>query len=928
MSEALRWWLILLVVGAVTLPLCHATFRRLPDRGYTLSKAFGLLFLGFTFWFLNSIHVLPNERGGIIAALLLLAVVGGVVAWREREGLREWYERNWVYALAVEMAFLLVFAIAVWLRSEVGQIIGTEQPMDLMFINATMRADYFPPQDPWLSGHNVAYYYFGYLLIGMMGTLTGVPGHVAYNIGLGTIASLALLTSFGIVYNLVRMREDVHAAEAPRAEPARAAREQSRPSRRKAPVAASESGSFTPPGATLSAINWKPYVFGVGAALMLIVMGNFVWVLKYASALGFGGDGFYDWVGVQGLKANEPMASGKWYPTEYFGFFDASRIIPLNDDDFYVITEFPMFSFILGDIHPHVMALPFVLLAVALALALYRTEEPLDVAYWLSRPLMFVGAAVMLGALAFINTWDIATISFVLVAAVFLSNWLFAPAHARDKPQRGLSRDDWLTLGVVGAINVAFMVALVALLTPGPLLTVGLVGLNVLWLALFAAYLSRGDWPDVIEAGVETVSFALPLIMLAVLIYAPFYRSFTSQADGILPVVTREGITEPGTRPFHAFLYWGPLFAVVLPFVAVRLFAMRDRITRRDALIAGAVPVAIVLAWALLFAVTKATDDEDLATANDFFKQIGDRGTGWITAIIFGVIVSGSLLTLWLELTSRNEREERMSRIFALLLAATAFLLILGCEFFYVGDVFNARMNTVFKLYYQAWLLLALAGGFALYHLISSWKTAPRDVRIMNRAWAAIAAVALAGAALYPFGAVQNRLTPYDGDGDEAVKRAGAPEIEGLDGLKRWSPGEREAVAKLTKLAQGQDIVIAEAAGSSYTDAGRIAAATGAPSVLGWPGHEDQWRGSVAPRAGRFEDLERLWRSTSIDEARQIVDKYGITHIYVGSLERSTYGGVEGALEKFSEFPVAFQTEGVIVYQAEGVTPEEASSSP
>ena len=217
MSEAIRWWLILLLAGAVTLPLCLVVFRRLPDRGYTLSKPFALLFLGFTFWFLNSLHLIPNTRGGIIFALMLLGAVSGVVAYRDRADLRAWAERRWAYALGIEICFLVVFMLVVWARSAVGQISGTEQPMDLMFVNATMRAEYFPPQDPWLSGHTVAYYYFGYLLIGMMGTLADVPAAVAYNIGLGMIASLTLVASFGIVCNLVKMREEAIAEDVPSA---------------------------------------------------------------------------------------------------------------------------------------------------------------------------------------------------------------------------------------------------------------------------------------------------------------------------------------------------------------------------------------------------------------------------------------------------------------------------------------------------------------------------------------------------------------------------------------------------------------------------------------------------------------------------------------------------------------------------------------
>ena len=80
--------------------------------------------------------------------------------------------------------------------------------------------------------------------------------------------------------------------------------------------------------------------------------------------------------------------------------------------------------------------------------------------------------------------------------------------------------------------------------------------------------------------------------------------------------------------------------------------------------------------------------------------------------------------------------------------------------------------------------------------------------------------------------------------------------------------------------------------------------------------------------AGRFEDVDRLYRTSNLDEVREIVDKYGITYIYVGDFERTTYGGE--ALAKFAEFPVAYQAPGgtVTVYRAEGVEEEEASTTP
>lgn len=821
MNETLRWWLILQVIGIVLLPLCLAFLRRLPDRGYALSKPFGVLLLGYAFWLLNSMRILPNSNSGVIATLVFLCVISAAFAYRERIQLREWLAGHLTYIAAVEALFFAVFAIAVFLRSQVGQIAGTEQPMDLMFINAATRASHFPPQDPWLSGHTVAYYYFGYLLVAMVGRMAGVSTDVAYNIGLAMIAAMALVGATGLVYNLVQMRET--ALERPDADGP------PRPARR---------------------FPWRAPLFGVAGGLILVVMGNLVWVLQFASAYGFGGSGFYHWVGVQGLVAHEIRHA--WYPARYFGFFDASRIYPLNHQDYYAITEFPMFSFLLGDLHPHVMALPFVLLAVAVALTLYRSREPLDITFWLQRPLALIMAAIVVGGLAFINAWDVVTLAFVIVAAAFVSNYLRVRAFTID---------------------------------------------------LF----------------VQIVSFAVPLIVLAILLYLPFLVDIwgNKQADGLGAVVTNSNITVPGTRPFHLFLYWGPLFAVVLPFIGARLLAARERITARAVAIAAIPGVLVVAGWLLLFAFEKATGNGHLGSAaGNLAAQISDRGTGWITDAFLLVVLSGALLALWFELTAGASRL-RETIVFTLLLAATALLLILGTEFYYVGDVFNSRMNTVFKLYYQAWLLLAVAAGFSLYYATSAWRARFSIERPYRAAWLSLAAVFLAGAVLYTFGGTFDRLRPYDAGGHRA---SATGSLHGLSGNPNYSADDVAAVAWLDDRAQGQHIVIAEAVGNDYSSAARISAATGIPTVLGWQGHEDQWRSKVCtPCAGRFDDVNTLYKTTDTNVMNSIIKKYGITYIYVGPLESTTYGG-SGGLQKFKTLPVVYQSGAVTIYRAAGAT--------
>jgi uncharacterized membrane protein len=253
--------------------------------------------------------------------------------------------------------------------------------------------------------------------------------------------------------------------------------------------------------------------------------------------------------------------------------------------------------------------------------------------------------------------------------------------------------------------------------------------------------------------------------------------------------------------------------------------------------------------------------------------------------------------------------------VFTLLLASTGLLLVLGTEFFYVGDVFNSRMNTVFKLYYQAWMALAIAGGFALYYLVSRWRVTFSSERTYRIAWGGSAAVVLAGAVLYPLGGAFNRMRPYDANGNRSSATGE------LRGLAYYSADERAGIDYLAERSQGQDIVIAEAVGNDYTLAARISAATGAPAILGWKGHEDQWRSKVCkPCAGRFEDVNTLYQTTDKATMDRILKKYNVTYVYVGELETRTYGGA--GMEKFKSLPVAFQSGAVTIYRAKGVTGE------
>ena len=119
----------------------------------------------------------------------------------------------------------------------------------------------------------------------------------------------------------------------------------------------------------------------------------------------------------------------------------------------------------------------------------------------------------------------------------------------------------------------------------------------------------------------------------------------------------------------------------------------------------------------------------------------------------------------------------------------------------------------------------------------------------------------------------------------------------------------------MTYMMAAPDKTLAEAAtGGSYTNYGRISTYTGLPTVLGWPGHESQWRGGYEPQGTRLTDLEILYTTPSWETAQEIIARYDIRYIVVGGLERITYPVLE---QKFRRrLRVAFQQSDITIYEA------------
>ena len=231
-------------------------------------------------------------------------------------------------------------------------------------------------------------------------------------------------------------------------------------------------------------------------------------------------------------------------------------------------------------------------------------------------------------------------------------------------------------------------------------------------------------------------------------------------------------------------------------------------------------------------------------------------------------------------------------------IGAFAVAMLLGVELIYLDDVFHSRMNTVFKFDENAWLLASLAGGVGL-AVIGRFALRARWLVL------AVTCVFVVAGLVYPLSAIASRL---------AETPLGGPTLDGLGFL---SPDERAAVRWLSSqnVPAGR-VAIAEGLGNEYDalSAG-MATYSGAATLLGWAGHELQWRGPISEIGARQADLAALYRDAPSDQIRSILDRYGIQFVVVSDVERRVYG--EQVTTRFDNLlPVAFRSGPIVIYRA------------
>ena len=200
----LQWLIFLFVLGWIAFFLLFPIAAYLPDRGYGISKIVGIALFAWISWFSASTGLMNLSYMQGIFILTGLAVLAAIIARRHKDDIVKFLKQKWLLLIGLELVFLLVLAIFMGTRAYHPAAIGGEKHMNMAFINAVYRAETFPPEDPWASGHSINYYYYGHATISIIGRFAGLPPEYLFNIGGATVSALAALAIFTLAYTLTR----------------------------------------------------------------------------------------------------------------------------------------------------------------------------------------------------------------------------------------------------------------------------------------------------------------------------------------------------------------------------------------------------------------------------------------------------------------------------------------------------------------------------------------------------------------------------------------------------------------------------------------------------------------------------------------------------------------------------------------------------
>lgn len=392
----LRWWVLYQVLLIVGLPFASRLLPDAPDSGASLAMPTALILLTIpTLW-------VGQLTFGFWPVLVVALVLLAVSAWLARGGI-EIEARAYAEVVGV---FTVAFALLVAIQAAGRGVYpgGGEKFLDYGLLKSLLRATELPPQDFWFAGRRVAYYYGGHLMSSILALVSGTEGRYAYSPALAGFYAMAVTAAYGLASTIAARRfEETKPFTGPSLLQLRGA------------VFVLAMLAFGVPWyivapavvfATLVVTRSTRVRAGLLAAFVYAFASNLATPIRLLARKV---DVVRDVLVAAGLRPNlSPTVT-----PETFGYWTPSRIVEG------AINEFPLFAYLNGDLHAHMMSIAVLFVVVGVTLGYYRTpaEER-----WRRRGLLFGALPIPVGAILTVNTWSFPTALGVAALGVALAD--------------------------------------------------------------------------------------------------------------------------------------------------------------------------------------------------------------------------------------------------------------------------------------------------------------------------------------------------------------------------------------------------------------------------------------------------------------------------------------------------------------------------
>ncbi len=801
------WLVAVQVIALAALPLAFTLFRSLPDRGYLLAKPLGILLAAVVAWLLASLRLVEFSAWSVAFGVLVVATASVVALQFNRAEftafLRQ-HKKSILFAEAVFLAAFLLFLAVRFANPDLWHPYrGGEKPMDLAYLTAVTRSTVMPPYDPWFSGGYLNYYYFGQFITASLIRLTGIEIQVAYNLAVPLFFALTAGAAFSVVYNL--------------AELTRRAR-----------------------GLVITGISRSAVTAGLLAVALVAVAGNIDGLVQL-------------WQNTVGNMAD---ANGVFS----FDFWRSSRMMP-PDPPGNEITEFPFFTFLFADLHAHLIAIPFALLALGLTLAVFvrAGQGRPRVETWLTLGVL----GVVTGALRVINTWDFPT-------SMVIALLLIGAGEMLAKPLRPVA-------AVVKTVVKVLFVAAVG---------------YVVFLPFHRNFelFNNGVIRSLTVTEVWRYFYIHSLFLFVLLSWAFFELRdggglraaldwFTSRWNGDWLIVAAIALCAlPVTLAAAGF---GTVALTVTVAVGVTLAAIAAAASGKSHW-RYVIPAAVLSAVALLIgaAVDLTTVKGDIDRMNTVFKFYLHA---WV---LFGL---ASAYFLWLMATDGR-------------LSLRSHPTLVSSPSMGEGKGEGAMSGP---------LNLEAGSGEGRARMANTSLTSPvadAELRHSERAaatrslgrgrlsparivWLGVLVALLFGVMVYPVLGTKIRVadrfdTGFTGlDGMEYMELA----LQNEKDVRLDVALDRAGIEWLRESVEGSPVIV-EGLTDQYHWGGRISVYTGLPAVIGWDWHQRQQRVDYDwAVTQRRAEVNNFYTTTSPTIALNFLESYGVRYVYVGELERVYY---------------------------------------